>query len=79
MHNLVFFDKMSAQLNEIIELLREGQIDYAEFLRRIAELARFIKDGRDNNTPDGIKTPGHMRYMIILKGKLKCRELAGTP
>ena len=78
MHNLVFFDKMSAQLNEIIELLREGQIDYAEFLRRIAELARFIKDGRDNNTPDGIKTPGQHALYDYLKGKTSnAAELAG--
>ena len=69
---------MSAQLNEIIELLREGQIDYAEFLRRIAELARFIKDGRDNNTPDGIKTPGQHALYDYLKGKTSnAAELAG--
>ena len=69
MLNPTFYDKMSAQLDEIIKLLREKQIDYAEFLRRIEQLANYIKDGADGDSPNNIKTRGQRALYDYLNDK----------
>lgn len=52
-----FFGEMSELLNEIIRQRRADAITYAEYLKRIAELARNVNTGSKNDTPDSIKTP----------------------
>jgi type I restriction enzyme, R subunit len=52
-----FFGQMSELLNEIIRLRREKAISYAEYLQRIAELARTVHAGRREDTPEAIRTP----------------------
>jgi type I restriction enzyme R subunit len=54
-----FYQKMSELLAEIIEDLRAERIDYAEYLRRIAErVAKPLAAGKGDDTPASLDTPG---------------------
>lgn len=53
-----FYDKMSGLLKEIIADLKAQRISYEEFLKRIAELARQVKTGKTDETPEQLRTPG---------------------
>ena len=53
-----FYDKMSVVLDEIIADLRAKRIDYEEYLKRIAELAKNVQTGQDDDTPEKLNTPG---------------------
>lgn len=54
-----FYQKMSALLAEIIDDLRAERIDYAEFLKRIAErIAKPMAAGHGDDTPAALDTPG---------------------
>jgi type I restriction enzyme R subunit len=53
-----FYDKMSVLLNEIIADLKAQRMDYALFLKRIAELAKQVQAGKATNTPEKLDTPG---------------------
>jgi type I restriction enzyme, R subunit len=52
-----FYDKMSALLNEIIADLKAQRIDYENFLKRIAELAKQVQAGKSADTPEKLTTP----------------------
>ena len=52
-----FFEEMSTLLNEIILQRRANAITYAEYLQRIAKLARNVNTGNRNDAPDSIRTP----------------------
>lgn len=53
-----FYDKMSALLFEILDNLRQKQIDYEEFLKQIAMVAKQVQAGTASNTPPALNTPG---------------------
>lgn len=53
-----FYDKMSALLNEILADLKAQRIDYEEFLKRIADLAKKVQTGQAADTPEKLNTPG---------------------
>jgi type I restriction enzyme R subunit len=53
-----FYDKMSALLNEIIADLRAQRINYQQFLKRVAELAKKLVAGQEQDTPQQISTRG---------------------
>jgi len=53
-----FYDKMSALLNEIIADLRAQRINYQEFLKRVAQLAKKLVAGQEQDTPQQISTRG---------------------
>ena len=53
-----FYDKMSALLKEILADLKAQRIDYEEFLKRIAELAKQVQAGKAADTPEKLNTPG---------------------
>ncbi len=53
-----FYDKMSALLNEIIADLRAQRISYQEFLKRVAQLAKKLVAGHEQDTPEQISTRG---------------------
>jgi type I restriction enzyme R subunit len=53
-----FYDKMSVLLNEILADLKAQRIDYEEFLKRIAELAKKVQTGLASDTQDALNTPG---------------------
>jgi len=53
-----FYEKMSTLLNEIIAARKAKAIEYEEFLKRIAELAKTLEAGKDEETPEQLNTPG---------------------
>ena len=57
--NPKYFDKMSELLDALVEKLRQEAIEYQEYLRQVAELARKISDpNRGGNYPESINTAG---------------------
>ena len=53
-----FYDRMSDLLSQILEDLRQQQIEYEEFLRRIATVAKQVQVGTATDTPIALNTPG---------------------
>jgi type I restriction enzyme R subunit len=53
-----FFEKMSALLDEIIAARKAKAIEYEEYLKRIAELAKRVEAGQAEDTPETLDTPG---------------------
>jgi type I restriction enzyme R subunit len=53
-----FYDKMSALLDEIIAARKAKAIEYEEYLKRIAELAKRVQAGQAEDTPEEVNTPG---------------------
>ena len=49
---------MSALLNELIAARKAKAIEYEEYLKRIAELAKNVQAGQPPDTPPTIDTPG---------------------
>ena len=59
----IYFARMSALLDEIIVARKARAMEYEEFLRQIAELARKVVDGHDGDTPDALKTSASLRAL----------------
>ncbi len=55
--NPVFFENMSALLQELIKLRREKAISYEEYLQRVAEIAQQTQLGETDTTPRQINSP----------------------
>ena len=53
-----YYNRMSVLLEEILSDLRDERIQYEEYLQRIADLAKRVQDGRDENLPASLTTPG---------------------
>ncbi len=53
-----FYDKMSALLDEIIAARKAKAVEYEEYLKRIAELAKRVEAGQAEDTPEQVDTPG---------------------
>ncbi|MBL1265847.1 type I restriction endonuclease subunit R [Methylomicrobium sp. RS1] len=53
-----FFEKMSALLDEIIAARKAKAIEYEEYLKRIAEVAKKVEAGKGEDTPEQLDTPG---------------------
>lgn len=53
-----FFEKMSTLLDEIIATRKAKAIEYEEYLKRIAELAKRVEAGLAEETPKALNTPG---------------------
>jgi len=53
-----YFDKMSTLLDEIIAARKARALDYQEYLKRIAELAKRVEVGQAEETPAQLDTPG---------------------
>ena len=54
----VFYDRMSVLLKEILDDLKAKRIDYEQFLKRMAEVAKQVHAGKSNDTPVKLDTPG---------------------
>ncbi|TXF89330.1 HsdR family type I site-specific deoxyribonuclease [Neolewinella aurantiaca] len=52
-----FFDDISALLDAILEERRQGVIDYAEAIGRLAELAKKTNQGNREDVPEGLQAP----------------------
>ena len=50
-----YYDKMSALLDEIIADRKAKAIDYEEYLKRIAELAKQVQSGQADDTPEQLR------------------------
>jgi type I restriction enzyme, R subunit len=53
-----YFEAMSALLDEIIKARKAKAIEYEEYLRQIAELAKRVDAGQADETPKSLDTPG---------------------
>ncbi|MBI5846232.1 MAG: HsdR family type I site-specific deoxyribonuclease [Deltaproteobacteria bacterium] len=53
-----FFEKMSALLDEIIAARKAKAIEYEEYLKQIAELAKLVEAGAGDDMPENLDTPG---------------------
>ena len=53
-----FYDRMSKLLDEIIQARRTKQLEYAEYLKEIAELAKQVQTATTDETPPKLDTPG---------------------
>jgi type I restriction enzyme R subunit len=63
-----FYDKMSVLLIEVLDHLRQKQIDYEEFLNRIASIAKQVQSGTEKDTPTVLNTPGKRALFNNLSG-----------
>ena len=52
-----YFDEMSKLLDEIIKQRKQNAIDYEEYLKKVAELAKKVAAGKEDSTPDALDTP----------------------
>ncbi len=62
-----YYEKMSALLDEIIRLRKEKAIEYEEYLKRIADLAKSVQAGKGPDTPEQLNTPGRQALYNNLK------------
>jgi len=53
-----FFDKMSKLLDEIIAARKARAIEYEEYLKRIADLAKQVQVGQAHDAPRALDSPG---------------------
>jgi type I restriction enzyme, R subunit len=53
-----YYDKMSALLDEIIAARKSKALEYEKYLNEIAELAKKVQSGHDDNVPKTLNTPG---------------------
>jgi type I restriction enzyme R subunit len=58
---------MSKLLDEIIAARKAKAIEYEEYLKRIAELAKKVQAGQDAETPPDLNTPGRRAIFNWLK------------
>ncbi len=56
-----FYDKMSALLREILADLRAQRIEYEEYLKRMAEVARQVQAGTADDTPEQLRKSAGLR------------------
>jgi type I restriction enzyme R subunit len=53
-----YYEKMSELLDEIIAARKAKAIEYEEYLKRIAEVAKKVEAGYADETPEKLNTPG---------------------
>lgn len=51
-----FFEEMSVLLEEIVKLRKANAVTYEEYLKKIAELAKKVNEGKSDDTPSELKT-----------------------
>ena len=63
-----YYDKMSALLNEVLADLKAQRISYEEFLKRVAEIAKNVQEGKSAETPAKLNTPAKRALFNNLNG-----------
>ncbi|RLC11236.1 MAG: restriction endonuclease subunit R, partial [Deltaproteobacteria bacterium] len=58
-----YYEKMSALLDELIADRKARAIEYEEYLKRIAELAKRVDAGQANDTPEPLKKSPALRAL----------------
>ncbi|HSV98128.1 MAG TPA: HsdR family type I site-specific deoxyribonuclease [Spirochaetota bacterium] len=56
-----YYEKMSALLNEIIAARKAKAVEYEEYLKQIAELAKKVDAGHSDDTPEPLKKSQALR------------------
>ncbi|HEU5415536.1 MAG TPA: HsdR family type I site-specific deoxyribonuclease, partial [Candidatus Angelobacter sp.] len=62
-----YYEKMSMLLDEIIAARKANAIEYEEYLKRIAELAKKVEAGQAEETPQSLNTPAKRALYNNLK------------
>ena len=70
-----YYEKMSALLDEIIAARKAKAIEYEEYLKRIAALAKQVAAGQETDTPESLNTPGRR----ALYNNLRQKCASGSP
>lgn len=52
-----FYDRMSELLDQVLDDLRQKQLDYEEFLKQIADVAKRVQAGTAADIPAALNTP----------------------
>lgn len=65
--NPVYFEKMSALLDEIIQLRKSRAIEYEAYLQSIAKLVTQVQAGQADGTPTQLDSPGKRALFHNLK------------
>ena len=63
LNNPAYYDRMSKLLEEIIADLRARRVNYEAYLLRVAELARRVQLGQDDDTPQVLKNQPWLRAL----------------
>jgi len=58
-----YYDRMSTLLEEVIADLRAKRIDYEEYLRRVADLAKKVQHGHADDTPEPVRNSPVLRAL----------------
>jgi type I restriction enzyme R subunit len=87
-----YYDRMSKLLEEIISDLRAKRIEYEEYLKRVAKLAKQVQSGQAEDTPEALKNspglralynnlqvPGHPMYADAVGDARSVYRTAGDP
>ncbi len=53
-----FYERMSKLLDEVIKARKKEGLAYLEYLKKIAQLAKQVQQGRDDSTPKALDSPG---------------------
>lgn len=61
-----YFEQMSVLLKELIEARKRDLISYQEYLKQMAELARKVDTGKDDDVPVSINTQGKLAIFHAL-------------
>jgi len=71
LNNPAYYDKMSAQLQELIKLRKERAIEYEEYLKKIADIVEKVDAGYGNDIPESLKRSAALRaiYDNLKSGK----------
>jgi type I restriction enzyme R subunit len=62
-----YYDRMSKVLEEIIADLKAKRVEYEEYLKRIADLAKQVQSGQAEGAPQQLRTPGMRALFNNLK------------
>lgn len=52
-----FFEAMSKLLDAIIKERKKGAVEYEKYLDKIADLAKKVREGKADSTPETVRTP----------------------
>lgn len=73
-----YYDKMSALLDEIIAARKAKAIEYEEYLKRIAALAKKVEAGQSEDLPGQLNTPGRRALYNNLRPVGATGKASGT-
>jgi len=73
-----FYERMSKLLDEVIKARKKQALAYSEYLKKIAELAKQVKEGHDDTTPPTLDTPGRRAVYNQLRKVLGDGEADST-